>query len=52
MALDIVEELYMTTIFIKAAVDPVGCEDRTEYLTVDIFDENVRSENSVKIISG
>jgi hypothetical protein len=52
VAFDIIAEQYVTTIFIKAAVDPVRRGDRTEDLTSENYDENIRSENSVKIISG
>ena len=33
-------------------MDPVGHGDRTEDLTSENYDENIRSENSVKILSG
>ena len=39
------------TIFIEAAVDPVGREDRTRDLNSEKYDENLRSENSVKVLS-
>ena len=52
MAFDIIHKLYVTAIFIEAAVDPVGHKDRTEDLTSKNYDENIRCENSVEITSG
>ena len=41
----------MFTIFIEAAVDPVGREDRTKDFTSENNDENLLSENSAKTLS-
>ena len=52
MTFNIIDKPYVITIFIEAAVDPVGCGDRTEDLTSKNSDDNIRSENSIHIITG
>ena len=51
MALDTIDRQNAITIFIEAAVDPVGCEDRTNDLTSENYDENLLSENCAKTFS-
>ena len=41
----------MNTIFIEAAVDPVGGEDRTKDLSSEKYNENLRSKISVNTLS-
>ena len=48
-ALDIINR--QNIIFVGAAVYPVGCEDRTKYLTSEHYNENLLSENSGKTLS-
>ena len=47
MAFNIIDWQNVITIFIEAAVDPVGLEDRTKDSTNENYDEDIPSENSV-----
>ena len=51
MAFDTIDRQNVVTIFIEAAVDPVGREDRTKDLNSEKYDENLRSKNSVEVLS-
>ena len=48
VAFDTIDGKNVITIFIEAAMDPVGHEDRTKDLTNENYDEKLRSKNSVK----
>jgi hypothetical protein len=48
VAFDIIDGQNGITIFIKAAVDLVGHEDRTKDITNENYDENLCSENSLE----
>ena len=51
MAFDTIDRPYAITIFVEAAVDPVGREDRTKDLTSENYDENLHSETSAETLS-
>ena len=51
MAVDTINRLNTFTTFIEAAVDPVGREDMTRDLNSEKYDENLRSKNSVEVLS-
>jgi hypothetical protein len=48
---NIIDGQNVITSFIEAAMDLVGHEDRTKDLSSKKYDENLRSVNSVKVLS-
>ena len=48
MAFNIIDWQNVITLFIEAAVDPVGREDRTKDSTNENYNEEIRSQNSVE----
>ena len=48
MAVDIIDGQNEVIVFIEAAMDPVGREDRTKDSTNENYDEDLRSENPVE----
>ena len=51
MAFDTIDRPYAITIFVEAAVDPVGREDRTKDLTSENYNENLLSEDCARTFS-
>ena len=49
MAFDNIDGQNVITIIIEAAVDPVGREDRTRVSTNENYDEDLHSENPVRL---
>ena len=51
MVFDTINRQNVITIFVEAAVDPVGREDRTKDFTSENYDENLCNETSAETLS-